>query len=44
MSKAFLERRLSTILSQLRSLPANSSRRADLIVEMNEIKAKLGKN
>lgn len=44
MNKAFLEKRLSTILSQLRSLPANSSRRPDLIQEMNEIKAKLGRN
>lgn len=43
MSREFLEKRLRTILNQLRNLSVNDSRRKDLMEEMKEIKARLSR-
>jgi hypothetical protein len=44
MTRAFLEQRLRVIRAQLATLPATSTRRADLIAEMREIQLRLNKN
>ena len=43
MNREFLEKRLRTILNQLRNLSVNDSRRKDLMEEMKEIKARLSR-